>query len=88
MSCLDGKGYRVTAITFEIQAHERKGRFTVPQRIAKELGSGDDLPINLQVETDGATVFSGTVTLASGTEAYPIAGVTSKAALVVTARRA
>ncbi len=88
MAYLSGHGHQVVAITFTVVAHERPGRFTVPKRIAEELGSGDDLPIRLTVETSGVAVFDGVIGLASGTEAYPIPGVGAKAPLIVTARRA
>jgi hypothetical protein len=51
MGTLDGRGYEVTAITFTVTAHERPGRFTVPQKIAAELGSGDAGTALTSVET-------------------------------------
>jgi hypothetical protein len=89
MGCLDGQGYTVTEITFTITSHDRAGggRFTVPAKIARELGSGDDKDIGLRVIVDGVTEFDDVHTLASGTEAYPIVGVGRRQALVVTARR-
>jgi hypothetical protein len=59
----------------------------VPKRIAKDVGSGDDLPIGLRVEANGVVLFDQEIKLASGTEAYPIPGLGSKDAVVVTARR-
>ncbi len=87
MGSLDGHRYAVTGITFEATAHERPGRFTVPVKIAEALGSGDDLPIHLVVEVRGKIVFDGPTNLASGTEAYPIAGVGAHDPIRVTARR-
>jgi hypothetical protein len=84
---LVGAENTITAITFTAQAHKRAGRFTVPKRLAEELGSGDDLPIWLTVESEGKVVFDGRIKLASGTEAYPIPGVESHARITVTGRR-
>ena len=92
MGALDGHGYSVRAITdeaitYEITAHKRPGRFTVAKKIVRALGSGDNLPIHLTVVVEGKEVFRGGCNLRSGTEAYTIEGVGPHDLLTVTARR-
>lgn len=90
MGCLDGDNYEVTAIEWRGTSHDRAGgRFQVPQKIARELGSGDDKDIHLTVrDGTGSLIFDQEIRLASGTEAYPIPGLGRKVPIIVTARRA
>jgi hypothetical protein len=89
MGCLDGQNYMVMAIEWTGTSHDREGgRLQVPQKIARELGSGDDQPIHLTIrERAGTVLFEGVLKLGSGTEAYPIPGLGRREAIIVVARR-
>jgi hypothetical protein len=89
MACLAGRRYEVNAIEWSGTSHKRKGgRFQVPKKIARELGSGDSRPIHLTVRNAAGTVlFEGRIELDSGTEAYPIPGLGFHEPITVVARR-
>jgi hypothetical protein len=89
MACLAGRRCKVNAIEWSGASHRRKGgRFQVPKKIARELGSGDSRPIHLTVRDSAGTVlFEDTIELGSGTEAYPIPGLGLHEPITVVARR-
>lgn len=61
--------HEIRSITFEIKAHAKAGRFSLPTEIYNILNLNDKSDISLVVETEVGT-YAGTKKLKSGHEIY------------------